>query len=129
VSKACPGTPFQVEYAEGRFIEVQVLSLRKQEVLGGMMQQLQDAEASQDLVSLMRLCRETLQLIMPNYTDEVLDTIEADDALTIAGLTMAKTGLNKDESKKSELPPLSGAANSANTAAENAEKITPTVTR
>jgi len=129
MSKVRPGTPFEVEYGDGLKATVQVLSLPKQQLLASVVRKMQEAEKSQDGLVLFDLCRDALDIAMVEVTDEFLETIDGEDALSIAVATLNKTGLNDDEEKKSESPHSLDAANSASTANGSVEKTTPAATR
>jgi len=104
MSKVRPGTPFEVEYADGLFATVRTLHMEDQTRLINLIADIQDAEKNQDLRVIAKSINLALQIAMVEVPDGFTKTIDMEEATEICKLTIAKTGLNDDEEKKSESP-------------------------
>ena len=101
-ARIMPGDKFEIEYGNGKKIEVVALAGKRQRELGKILDELRKVEETQEIERMCELAEEALKYCMDEKTAmKMWETdLDAELAMEIAGGTFAKQSLDVDEVKK-----------------------------
>lgn len=95
-----PGELFPVEYGNGETVEVLALSIRGQRKLAGMLKDMAECEESGDALKLFDVCEEALTFAVGDPSEEFMESVDAQLAMSIIRNCLNKQGVSEDDAKK-----------------------------